>query len=222
MPECGHLIGGDPARPCADAAGHRSRNHRDAAERERIREYNREHYERNRERIRERNRERNREYSREYRERNREYNREYKREHYERNRERIREYKREYAKNPAVRRAHHEYQVRRKYGLEPHEYAAIKKAQGGKCAICQRATGRTKRLAVDHCHKTRAVRGLLCSPCNHALGHLRDDPAAFQRAIDYLANPPAPQALGKCVLVACDSPAQQPRKRKPRATRKAA
>ncbi|MGH7867573.1 MAG: endonuclease domain-containing protein, partial [Candidatus Dormibacteraceae bacterium] len=38
----------------------------------------------------------------------------------------------------------------------------------------------------------------LCKPCNRdVLGHLRDDPAALQRAIDYLTNPPARAVLGE-------------------------
>ncbi|WP_424923390.1 endonuclease VII domain-containing protein [Actinocrispum wychmicini] len=68
--------------------------------------------------------------------------------------------------------------------------------QGGRCAICQRATGRGKRLAVDHNHATGEVRGLLCKPCNRdVLGHLRDDVSAFERAIVYLTDPPARRML---------------------------
>lgn len=81
------------------------------------------------------------------------------------------------------------------YGITADQYHAIYKYQGGKCFICQRATGARKRLSVDHCHKTGTVRGLLCQPCNKSvLGHLRDDTAAFERAIDYLDNPPAVEA----------------------------
>jgi hypothetical protein len=42
------------------------------------------------------------------------------------------------------------------------------------------------------------VRGLLCSTCNsRVLGHLRDSTEALERAIDYLHNPPAVQAIGR-------------------------
>jgi hypothetical protein len=69
-------------------------------------------------------------------------------------------------------------------------------AQGGRCYICQRATGARRRLAVDHNHATGEVRGLLCKPCNRdVLGHLRDNTEALQRAIDYLTNPPARRVL---------------------------
>jgi Recombination endonuclease VII len=40
--------------------------------------------------------------------------------------------------------------------------------QGGGCAICG-AEPKTKRLHVDHDHKTGAVRGLLCFRCNRLI-----------------------------------------------------
>ena|SRR5690606_30293391 len=84
----------------------------------------------------------------------------------------------------------HDASVVRKYGLLPGEYAKLKEAQGGKCALCQRATGKSRRLAVDHDHKTGKVRGLLCSICNRLLGHFRDDPEAFERGRLYLTETP--------------------------------
>lgn len=81
------------------------------------------------------------------------------------------------------------------YGLKPGDYDKIYAVQGGRCPICQRATGKAKRLAVDHNHATGEVRGLLCGHCNEKIvGYLRDDPKAFARAIDYLLNPPARRA----------------------------
>jgi hypothetical protein len=87
------------------------------------------------------------------------------------------------------------------YGLTAEEYWRIYEFQGRVCAICQRATGATKRLSVDHCHRTGLVRGTLCSTCNrNVLGHLRDDTDALQRAIDYLNHPPAIYAIGERVV----------------------
>lgn len=92
----------------------------------------------------------------------------------------------------------HELRVMRVYGLPEGGYAALYEAQGGRCAICQWATGRTKRLAVDHDHVTGEVRGLLCGPCNQTIGRLRDAPDAFDRAAAYLRNPPARLVLTEC------------------------
>lgn len=85
--------------------------------------------------------------------------------------------------------------VQRVYGLPPGGYAKLLAAQGGKCWICQRATGRAKRLAVDHDHATGTPRGILCSVCNRLLGHVRDDPDMLLRAAQYLLNPPAAHLL---------------------------
>lgn len=87
----------------------------------------------------------------------------------------------------------HERRVQQEYGLKPGEYGKIYLAQSGVCAICRRATGATRKLSVDHSHKTGLVRGLLCRPCNDLLGHLRDDPETARRIVNYLLNPPARQ-----------------------------
>lgn len=86
-----------------------------------------------------------------------------------------------------------------KYGITPDEYAALKASQGGKCYICQRATGATKNLAVDHDHDLgfgrHSVRALLCGPCNRELIG-RYDEAALLRALEVIRpNPPAQRFL---------------------------
>ena len=58
-------------------------------------------------------------------------------------------------------------------------------AQDGKCAICSNPQ-ENRRLAVDHCHKTGKVRGLLCQGCNTGIGGLKDDTERIKKAIDYL------------------------------------
>ncbi|AFF28362.1 EndoVII [Mycobacterium phage RhynO] len=87
------------------------------------------------------------------------------------------------------------------YGITAEQYWEIYEEQGGLCYICRRANGKRKRLSVDHDHATGIVRGLLCTACNrNVLGHLRDDPEAFERAIDYLDRPPAVRAIGVIVV----------------------
>jgi hypothetical protein len=94
------------------------------------------------------------------------------------------------AKKASKTRAH-ATRVEKVYGITPSEWGRLYDAQGRVCFICRRANGTTRRLSVDHDHRTGLVRGLLCRPCNDLLGHLRDDPAAAYRIYAYLSNPPA-------------------------------
>lgn len=60
-------------------------------------------------------------------------------------------------------------------------------SQGETCNICKKHyTSFTKKLAVDHCHSTGTIRGLLCSDCNLMLGHSKDNPDTLTNAIEYL------------------------------------
>lgn len=59
------------------------------------------------------------------------------------------------------------------------------------CAICKEPQsvllkGELKRLAVDHCHKTKKIRGLLCDNCNKGLGLFKDKPELLNSASEYL------------------------------------
>lgn len=85
----------------------------------------------------------------------------------------------------------HATMIEKVYGLDARGYRALLDAQGGRCAIC-RARPRSKRLAVDHDHKSGAVRGLLCSRCNHDLmGSAWDSIALVAALWHYLNTPPA-------------------------------
>jgi hypothetical protein len=77
----------------------------------------------------------------------------------------------------------------KKFGLTLGELEAMYVQQEGRCAICgisEEAHG--KYLAIDHCHKTGKVRGLLCMPCNTALGNFKDDTYVMSKAIKYLED----------------------------------
>lgn len=86
----------------------------------------------------------------------------------------------------------HAAMISKTYGLGSSDYAALLALQGGRCAIC-RARPKSKRLAVDHAHdETGAVRGLLCSRCNHdLLGSAWDSLALVVALWHYLNTPPA-------------------------------
>lgn len=81
----------------------------------------------------------------------------------------------------------------RSFGIGLKEYNDMLDAQGGACAICGNpetavhpVTMEPRRLAVDHCHDSGKVRGLLCSNCNKMLGHAKDSIATLEAAIQYL------------------------------------
>lgn len=60
--------------------------------------------------------------------------------------------------------------LRRKFGITQIEYENILRAQDGVCALCKKPCVTGVALAVDHCHKTGRVRGLLCLKCNVGVG----------------------------------------------------
>jgi hypothetical protein len=62
---------------------------------------------------------------------------------------------------------------------------AMLESQGGKCAICG-ATEGYNFPAVDHCHSTGKIRGILCDRCNRGLGFFKDNVAILRAAADYL------------------------------------
>lgn len=76
--------------------------------------------------------------------------------------------------------------LRKAYDISPAEVEERLAAQSHGCAICKQPIARGGSLHIDHCHKTLAVRGLLCGQCNRGLGHFRDDPKLLAAAIRYL------------------------------------
>jgi hypothetical protein len=109
------------------------------------------------------------------------------------------------ARKKATSLAAHAARLVKTFGITATQYWNLFTAQDGRCYICQRANGRTKRLSVDHDH-TRAVeicghdpdmgcptciRVLACGPCNKDLLGRYDIPA-LRRAIEVLGeDPPA-------------------------------
>ena len=59
---------------------------------------------------------------------------------------------------------------KRNFGISLEDYEELLEKQGGVCAICKNKCPSGRRLAVDHDHVTKRVRGLLCCNCNRVLG----------------------------------------------------
>ena len=80
----------------------------------------------------------------------------------------------------------HKHQLKRNYGITVEQYNEFLRQQGGVCAICSNVCLTGRRLAVDHCHESHEVRGLLCTNCNQGLGKFQDSPELLSGAADYL------------------------------------
>lgn len=88
-----------------------------------------------------------------------------------------------YKPNPALNR---NYRLRKKYGLTLADERAILARQGGVCLICESDDPGRMGWCVDHEHKTRIVRGVLCGRCNSVLGMARENLRILANAARYL------------------------------------
>lgn len=68
------------------------------------------------------------------------------------------------------------------------EYTILGQSQNWQCAGCglQSSIVETNILHVDHNHVTNEVRGLLCGPCNRAIGLIKDNIKTLSNLITYL------------------------------------
>lgn len=95
----------------------------------------------------------------------------------------------------ASRANHRSYAEREYLWPEGVTYESLYELQQGRCAICGRRP-KTRRLAIDHDHKTGWVRGLLCGgvefTCNSSLlPSAQDDVRILRRAVYYLERTPS-------------------------------
>lgn len=99
----------------------------------------------------------------------------------------------------AKRRRRYDSTMRSLHGVSADDVEAMLARQGGKCPGCEMeirlyaGTGAETGAALDHCHVTGRVRGLLCPGCNTALGAVKDDPQRLARLQRYIEAPPSLQ-----------------------------
>lgn len=86
-------------------------------------------------------------------------------------------------RDPNYRNKQREWNLGR-YGITVAEYDSMLSKQNKKCAVCKDES----KLVIDHDHKTKKVRGLLCHHCNTMLGLAKDSPQILQGAIHYLES----------------------------------
>lgn len=150
------------------------------------------------------------EYNRQYREKNKEKLKQYNREWREKNKDRQRQYRikrkkeREEANkrydstdNGKERRLTYrkkrvesgkafEYHIMTKYKLSIADYNRMKDQQNNSCKICFVEFVDRRSTHIDHCHKTGAVRGLLCPRCNMLVGCIETGANLVSRAEKYI------------------------------------
>jgi dCMP deaminase len=88
--------------------------------------------------------------------------------------------------NPKYRDKRRQWQLKHNYGLSPEDYDKLFVRQGEVCAICRGSPSEGEHLVVDHDHESGKIRGLLCHPCNMAIGQLGDDLQRIRSAVSYL------------------------------------
>lgn len=80
--------------------------------------------------------------------------------------------------------------LKNRYGISLDEYNTMLEQQNYSCKICgskdSSSPHGSANFAVDHCHETGSVRGLLCNQCNRGLGLFKDSTELLLKSINYL------------------------------------
>jgi hypothetical protein len=87
------------------------------------------------------------------------------------------------------RQKHYRQELVRKYGVEATWFDEQIRQQGDSCVCCKREFqwgDKQTSPHVDHCHETKAVRGILCNRCNTVLGLCKDDDKLLSSLARYL------------------------------------
>jgi hypothetical protein len=80
--------------------------------------------------------------------------------------------------------------LHKKHSITQAIYTRMLAEGGGRCWICRRKPKLGKNLCVDHDHKTKQVRGLLCFLCNKRLigRHRQEHAWLYHQAAAYLES----------------------------------
>lgn len=89
-----------------------------------------------------------------------------------------------YKKTPAGQVTDQNWRLKKRYYITAKAKAAMFEKQNGLCAICRVGAA----THTDHCHKSGAVRELLCFKCNVGLGNFGDNLELMKTAMDYLVK----------------------------------
>jgi len=82
----------------------------------------------------------------------------------------------------------HGEHLKSRYGITLKDYNKLFQRQNGCCAICGiHQSELNRRIDIDHDHRTKKVRGLLCTRCNGKLSVV-EDKEFIKKAKKYLNN----------------------------------
>jgi hypothetical protein len=77
-----------------------------------------------------------------------------------------------------------------RYGISRQDFYLLLEKQNSECSICGKKIEINSILGnkacVDHNHKTKENRGILCSRCNIGLGMFQDNPELLEKSKKYL------------------------------------
>lgn len=103
--------------------------------------------------------------------------------------ESAKQYKRDYNNSRYDPLKNKDNKLKKAYGIGLEEYNSLFIKQEGCCAVCGiHQSSLTRSLAVDHCHSSGKVRGLLCGKCNTALGLLNESEQIMKNLISYMSE----------------------------------
>jgi dCMP deaminase len=92
-------------------------------------------------------------------------------------------------------------QLGRAYSLTTEEYDSLMAAHNYQCDLC----GSTKRVCVDHDHKSGRVRGVLCTKHNTALSQFGDNASGLWDAFRYIVGIPTRPDWHSYYMMMCDA-----------------
>ncbi len=106
------------------------------------------------------------------------------------NREKAKNYQKKYARihSEELKEKAKNRRLKRLYNITREQYDKMNEAQNGRCKLCANDPAPGKSLAVDHCHETGKVRGLLCRMCNrNIIGLIESQGIDPQKIVEHLA-----------------------------------
>lgn len=106
---------------------------------------------------------------------------------------RLCKYKNNHKPDESYKKIRQERFLIKRYGIDNDAYSIILSNQNDSCAICKTKnlnfnsrTNKSRRMAVDHCHSSGKIRGILCHKCNTGLGSFQDNISILENALNYL------------------------------------